>query len=43
MNFNKFVLKKSRCYHFDEIIKFDDFGFDNILTDEKSPENNFNL
>ena len=27
------------CYYFDDKIKFEDFGFDNILIDEKSPEN----
>ena len=27
-------------YYFDDIIKFENFGFDNILTDEKSYENN---
>ena len=27
------------CYHFDDIIKFEGYDFDNILTDEKSREN----
>ena len=27
------------CYYFDDIIKFEDFNSDNILIDEKSPEN----
>ena len=27
------------CYYFNDIIKFEDFDFDNILIDEKSPEN----
>ena len=39
MNFKKFVLKIRTCYYFDNIIKFEDFYFDNILIDEKSHEN----
>ena len=27
------------CYYFDDIIKLEDFDFDNILIDEKSYEN----
>ena len=27
------------CYYFDDIAKFEDFDFDNILLDEKSYEN----
>ena len=27
------------CYYFDDIIKLEDFNFDNILIDEKSPKN----
>ena len=27
------------CHFFDDIIKFEDFDFDNILIDEKSQEN----
>ena len=27
------------CYYFDDIIKFEDFNFGNILLDEKSYEN----
>ena len=27
------------CYYFGDIIKIEDFGFDNILLDEKSYEN----
>ena len=34
MNFKKFLLK-SYVYHFDDIIKFEDLDFDNILIDEK--------
>ena len=29
------------CYYFDFIIKFEGFGFDNILLDKKSYENIF--
>ena len=39
MNFKKFVLKiviiVKNCYYFDEIIKFEDFDFDNISICEK--------
>ena len=34
----KFPIKSRTCYHFDDIIKFEDFDFDNILIDEKSHE-----
>ena len=27
------------CYYFNDIIKLEDFNFDNILIDEKSPQN----
>ena len=27
------------CYYFDDIIKIEDFDFDNLLLDEKSYEN----
>ena len=27
------------CYYFDDIIKFEDFDFNNILIHEKSPKN----
>ena len=27
------------CYYFDDIIRFEDFGFDNILIDEQSYKN----
>ena len=37
--FKKFRIKNRMCYHFHEIIKFEDFDFDNILIDEKSHEN----
>ena len=39
MNFKKFVLKIRTCYYFDNIIKFENFYFDNILIDEKSHKN----
>ena len=29
-------LKSRTCYYFDDIIKIEDFDFDNILIDEKS-------
>ena len=32
-------IKICACYYFDDIIKIEDFDFDNILTDEKSCEN----
>ena len=32
-------IKNHACYYFDDIIKFEDFNLDNILTDEKSYEN----
>ena len=32
-------LKNRTCYHFDSIIKFEDFDIDNILIEEKSSEN----
>ena len=31
--------RNRRCYYFDGIIKFEDFGLDNILTSERSYEN----
>ena len=33
------VIKNCTCYYFDDIIKIDDFDFDDILIDEKSYEN----
>ena len=33
MNLKKLLF---RCYYFDDIIKLEDFDFDNILIDEKS-------
>ena len=38
MNF-KVLIKNRTCYYFDDIIKFEDFEFDNILLDEESNEN----
>ena len=37
--FLKVCSKNLTCYYFDDIIKFEDFDFDNKLTDEKSNEN----
>ena len=34
-------IKYRTCYYFDDIIKIEDFNFDNILIDEKSYENIF--
>ena len=33
--FKNVHIKNCTCYHFDDIIKLEDFGFDNILIDEK--------
>ena len=33
--FLKVCLKSCTCYYFDDIIKFEDFDFGNILLDEK--------
>ena len=33
------TIKIRTSYYFDEMIKFEDFDFDNILIDEKSYEN----
>ena len=35
----KVCLKNRTCYYFDDIIKTEDFDFDNILLDEKSYKN----
>ena len=32
-------IKNRTCYYFDDIIKLEDFHFDNVLIDEKSSEN----
>ena len=37
--FQEIDLKKRTCYYFDDIIKIEDFGFGNILIDEKSYKN----
>ena len=37
--FYKVCIKNRRCYYFDDIIRFEDFDFDNTLIDEKSYEN----
>ena len=35
----KFRIKNCTCYYFDDVIKLEDFDFNNILIDEKSHEN----
>ena len=35
----KVHIKNRTCYYFDDIIKLEDIGFDNILIDEKSYKN----
>ena len=37
--FKKVFIKNRPCYNFVDIIKLEDFGFNNILIDEKSQEN----
>ena len=37
----KVYIKNRTCYYFDDIIKMKGFGFDDVLMDEKSYENNF--
>ena len=37
--FKKARIKNRSCYNFDNIIKLEDFGLDNISIDEKSHEN----
>ena len=37
--FSKVRIKNLACYHFDEIIKLEDFDLDNIFIDKKSHEN----
>ena len=32
-------IENCTCYYFDDIIKIEDFDFDNILLDEKSHKN----
>ena len=39
MNSKKVHIKNRTYYYFDDIIKFEDFDFYNILIDEKSQEN----
>ena len=36
---NVIDIKNRTCYYFDDIIKIEDFAFDNILVNEKSYEN----
>ena len=35
----KVCIKNCTCYYFDDIIKIEDFDFDDILLDKKSFEN----
>ena len=37
--FKKVGIKNRTCYYFDDIVKIEDFDFDNILLEEKSSEN----
>ena len=37
--FKKVHIKNRTCYFVDDIIKLEDFDFDNILIDKKSHEN----
>ena len=37
--FLKVCIENRMCYYSDDIIKFEDFDFDNILIDKKSLEN----
>ena len=36
MNLKILIFKNRTCYYFDDIIKLEDFVFDNTLTDERS-------
>ena len=36
-------IKNYACYHFNDIIRSEDFGFDNILIDEKSCKKYFGV
>ena len=36
MSLKNSCIKNGTCYYFDDVIKFEDFGYDNILKDEKS-------
>ena len=38
VEFKKMNIKSGTCYYFDEIIKIEDFNFDNILINQKSCE-----
>ena len=40
--FKEVRIKNYTCYYFDEIIKFEDFDFDNFLIDKKSHGNILN-
>ena len=39
--FKNVRIKNHTCYYFNDLIKFEDFDFDNILIDGKSYENIF--
>ena len=36
INLKEINIKNCTCYYFNDIIKIEDFDFDNILLDEKS-------
>ena len=35
LSYKKLCIKNRKCYYFNDIIKFEDFDFGNILLDEK--------
>ena len=37
--FYKVRIKNRTCYYFNDVIKLEDFDFDNVLIDKKSYEN----
>ena len=37
--FYKVRIKNPTCYYFNDVIKLEDFDFDNVLIDKKSYEN----
>ena len=41
--FKKVLIKNRTCYHFDYLIKSEDFDLDNILIDKKSQKKYFDL
>ena len=38
-NLKEINIKNHTCYYFDDVIKIEDYDFDNILLDEKSYKN----